>query len=190
VSVCMCMCMCAVCVVIEFAVWAFLTSIHMMSFVIVEDAIWACFFNLVVRENSMRGLDSVPAVPSSHSTVQTVLTTCLDCGCARVRQCLQVFANCVHCLIRLVVWLCCVYSRGRGDTLYTFWLRLYLVFVLPFSSTFPFHMHDTREKNDLGTILRGFCCFIVFPSDLPVWLTKRISPLGALIDHITCRMTF
>ena len=52
-----------------------------MSCVIVEDAIWACFFNLVVRENSMRGLDSVPAVPSSHSTVQTLLTTCLDCGC-------------------------------------------------------------------------------------------------------------
>ena len=66
----------------------------------------------------MRGLVAVPAVLVSHSTVQTVLTTCLDGGCARVRQCLQVIANCVHRVIRLVVWLCCVYSRGRGDTLY------------------------------------------------------------------------
>ncbi len=39
------------------------------------------FFNLVVRENSIRGLVVVPAVLVSHSTVQTVLTTCLDCGC-------------------------------------------------------------------------------------------------------------
>ena len=39
------------------------------------------FFNLVVRENSIRGLAVVPAVLVSHSTIQTVLTTCLDCGC-------------------------------------------------------------------------------------------------------------
>ena len=125
------------------------------------------------------------ACVSVYPTVQTVLTNCLDCGCARVRQCLQVIANCVHCLIRLVVWLCCVYSRGRGDTIYILTavilgVRASFLFYFSFS-----HAWHQGKKNDLGTILRGFCCFIVFTSDLPVWLTKRISPLGALIDHIT-----
>ncbi len=81
-----------------------------------------------------------------------------------------------------------VYSRGRGDTLYIrldcgypwCWCFLSLLF-------FFFTWWHQGQKNDLGTT--GFLLFYCFA----VWFASMIDQadlLGALIDHITCRMTF
>ena len=165
-----------------------------------------------VRKNSPSGLDSVPAVLSSHSTVQTLLTTCLDCGCLPPFK--QFHSNSLDSGCRLwchrLVSLCEAWERLTTTRLDHFAIpgdalvepsvmvassRAHTRGTPLVSARWVFNFLPLPRIPSLFNLINNYTCgdcclFFVAPSDLPVWLTKRISPLGALIDHITCRMTF